>query len=89
MTANCRVILRFDSDGFRMIECLWVVNSFLTLGSYMKLEGWSGILSNMVLSFGRLDRPWGSHLRLSLFSSRVIDGFLQDDFENSFGWITL
>ena len=65
------------------------MNSCLTLGSYMKLEGGSGILSGMVLSLFILDRPWGSHLRLSLFSSKVIDGVLKDDFENYFGWITL
>ena len=42
-----------------------------------------------LLSFVRLDRLWGSHLRLSLLASKVIDGFLKDDFEDSFGWITL
>ena len=68
--------------GFRMFECLWGCDFFLTLGSYMKLEGWSGILSSVVLSFGRLDRPWGSHLRLGLFSSEMIYGFMVNDFED-------
>ena len=35
-----------------------------------------------LLSFVRLDRPWGSHLRLSLFSSEVIYGFMVNDFED-------
>ena len=30
-----------------------------------------------LLSVIGLDRPGGSHLRLSLFSSKVIDGFLR------------
>ena len=48
----------------------------------MELGGWSGRVSNMVVEFVRLDRPWGSHLRLSLFSSKVIDGFVKNDFED-------
>ena len=49
----------------------------------MELGDWSGRVLIWLGSFVRLDRPGESRLRLSLFSSKVLDDFVRNDFEDS------